>query len=68
MSFLELHDVREREPVPGFRARFVHSDSMTVAYWEIEPGASMPEHSHPHEQIGYMVEGEAEFIVAPTIA
>ncbi|NQU23812.1 MAG: cupin domain-containing protein, partial [Candidatus Nealsonbacteria bacterium] len=21
------------------------------------------EHSHPHEQVGYMVEGEAEFVV-----
>lgn len=60
MPFLELSDIRERQPVPGFRVRFVHSDSMTVAYWEIEAGAAMPEHSHPHEQIVNLVEGEFE--------
>ncbi len=43
--------------------RFVHSDSMTVAYWETEAGASMPEHSHMHEQIVNLIEGEFELSV-----
>ena len=63
MPFLELSDIRVREPVPGFRVRFVHSDSMTVAYWEIESGASMPDHSHSHEQIVNLIEGEFELKV-----
>ncbi len=63
MPFVELSEIREREPVPGFRVRFIHSDSMTVAYWEIEPGASMPEHSHSHEQIVNLIEGELELMV-----
>ncbi len=63
MGFLELSDVRERQPVPGFRVRFVHSESMTVAYWEIEAGAEMPEHRHPHEQIVNVIEGEFELQV-----
>ncbi|MFH1689643.1 MAG: cupin domain-containing protein [Candidatus Eisenbacteria bacterium] len=63
MPFLELSDIRERQPVPGFRVRFVHSDNMTIAYWEIEAGASMPEHSHLHEQIVSLVEGEFELSV-----
>ena len=67
MAFLELHDIREREPVPGFRARFVHCDSMTVAYWEIEAGASMPEHSHVHEQIVNLIEGELELRVGDEV-
>ena len=67
MSFIELHDVREIEPVPGFIARFVHSDSMTVAYWEIEPGALMPEHSHWHEQIVNLLEGEFELRVGDEV-
>jgi quercetin dioxygenase-like cupin family protein len=63
MIFRELSEIRVSEPVPGFRARFLHSESMTVAYWEIEPGASMPEHSHPHEQIVNVIEGEFELSV-----
>jgi quercetin dioxygenase-like cupin family protein len=29
----------------------------------MDPHAVIPEHSHPHEQIGYMVQGEFEFII-----
>lgn len=63
MPFVELSEIRGREPVPGYRVRFIHSDSMTVAYWEIEPGASMPNHSHSHEQIVNLIEGEFELTV-----
>ena len=67
MPFVELSEIREREPVPGYRARFIHSDSMTVAYWEIEPGASMPEHSHSQEQIVNLTEGEFELRVGDEV-
>ena len=61
MGFLELSEVPERQPVPGFLVRFVHSGTMTVAYWEIEAGASMPSHSHPHEQIVNLIEGSSSW-------
>jgi quercetin dioxygenase-like cupin family protein len=63
MAFLDLSDVRVREPVPGYSVRFVHSDRMTVAYWDIEAGAAMPEHSHEHEQIVNLIEGDFELTV-----
>jgi quercetin dioxygenase-like cupin family protein len=37
---------------------------MTVAYWDAEEGALLPEHSHPHEQVTNVVEGRLELIVA----
>jgi quercetin dioxygenase-like cupin family protein len=61
MPYNRLEDMEQTEPVPGYRLRAVHSDHMTVAYWEIEPGAVMPEHSHPHEQVATLLEGEFEF-------
>ena len=60
MPFAELDHLEVKEPVPGYKAVFVHSDSMTVAYWEVDEGAVMPEHSHPHEQIASVVEGKFE--------
>ena len=63
MPFLDLSDIHESEPVPGFRVRFVHTDNMTVAYWDIERGAAMPEHSHEHEQIVNLIEGDFELTV-----
>lgn len=64
MPFLRVQDLRESEPVPGYRLRFVHAGSMTVAFWDIEAGAIMPEHSHPHEQVSIVVDGEFELVVA----
>jgi len=36
---------------------------MTVAHWVFEAGAPLREHSHPHEQITNIIEGEFEFTV-----
>ena len=64
MPFIDLETIPDKELVPGAKARFVHSETMTMAYWDIEKGASLPEHNHPHEQILIMVKGEFEFTVA----
>jgi quercetin dioxygenase-like cupin family protein len=60
MPFIQLDDLKEREIIPGFRAVFVHTDSMTLAYWTVQSGAEMPIHSHPHEQVANVLEGEFE--------
>ncbi len=39
---------------------------MTIAYWNIIAGASLPAHSHPHEQIASIIEGEFELAVDGT--
>lgn len=31
---------------------------MTLTHWRIEEGALLPEHTHPHEQISLLLEGE----------
>ncbi len=61
--FVTLADQQEREPVPGFKVRFVHSERMTLAYWDIEPGAALPEHAHVHEQVAQVIEGEFDLTV-----
>lgn len=63
MPFIDLQDIPENEPVPGYHVRFVHSDTMTMAYWTIEAGAEIPEHAHPHEQVATVTEGEFELVV-----
>ena len=63
MGFLILKELEEREIVPGYRAVFVHSENMTLAYWDVDPGAELPEHSHPHQQIANVLEGQFELTV-----
>lgn len=55
--------IESKTIVPGFRARFIHSNNMTFALWDIEPGALLPEHAHPHEQVTQVLEGEFELTI-----
>lgn len=63
MPFLHLKNLPVREIIPGYKARFVHSDKMTCAYYRVKAGAPFPEHSHPHEQISNVLEGEFELTI-----
>jgi quercetin dioxygenase-like cupin family protein len=60
MSFHTLDEIEQRELLPGLHVRFLHSENMTAAYWFIEAGSEMPVHTHPHEQITNVLEGELE--------
>jgi len=64
MPFIKTADQPGREIVPGFTARFVHSEFMTFSYWEVKAGAVLPEHSHPHEQVANLLKGKFEMTVA----
>lgn len=63
MPFLSRSDLNERELIPGFHVRLMHTDRMTVAHFRIERGASLPSHFHAHEQITNILEGQFEMTV-----
>ena len=61
MELIELQKMEPRQMLTGVKVRFVHSANMTVAYWDLDAGSSIPEHSHPHEQIMTVLEGQVRF-------
>jgi quercetin dioxygenase-like cupin family protein len=63
MSFINLNQFDEIEFFQGYFGRFVHSKNMTLAYVRVKAGAGLPEHSHPHEQICNVIEGDFELTV-----
>lgn len=64
MSFIRISEVPEREIVPGFKGRFIHSVNITVAYWKIKAGSTIPLHNHVHEMIVNVIDGELELTIA----
>lgn len=64
MPFVDLSKQPETEFLPGFHGRMVHSGQMTLAFWRIEAGASLPLHQHPHEQVAQVLEGSFELTLA----
>jgi quercetin dioxygenase-like cupin family protein len=51
-------------PFPGIEMHAMEAEKMTLSVVDMERGSVIEEHSHPHEQIGYMVEGDAQFVIA----
>lgn len=51
------------EIAPGFHARTVHSEQMTLAFVDVVAGAILPEHHHVHEQVTTVLEGRFELTV-----
>jgi quercetin dioxygenase-like cupin family protein len=60
---MKIEEIESRELLPGTEVRFVHSDRMTVAHWRFDPSIDLPQHSHPHDQITTIIEGEFELTV-----
>ena len=63
MLMTNKDEIEEKEIFPGFKGRFIHSENLTVVHWSITAGASLQKHSHHHEQITNIIEGEFKFIV-----
>ncbi len=45
------------ELVPGVTMRPLFGEGAMLNLLEFEPGATVPVHDHPHEQLGYVIEG-----------
>ena len=63
MPIFKLDDLAEKEVIPGYRARFIHTENVTLAYWRIQAGMPLSRHSHPHEQVVNLIEGRYEFVI-----
>lgn len=64
MAFVDINTLTEKEVIPGYKGRAIHTGTMTYMYWTIDAGAVMPEHSHVHEQVAHVLKGKFELTVA----
>jgi quercetin dioxygenase-like cupin family protein len=60
---IEISKIVPREIIQGYKAKFIHSETMTIAYWDVEAGATMPIHQHAQEQISQVLEGKFELTI-----
>lgn len=45
----------------------VHGDTTMMVEFQLEAGACLPRHSHPHEQTGYLVSGQMELTIGDEV-
>lgn len=63
MKFFTIPDLPQKELMPGITLKSVHLDNLMVTFVTLAPGAVLPEHSHPHEQISVVISGALKFKV-----
>ena len=60
----KLADCPSGRSFPASTAASCIRSGMTFAWWRIDEGAEVPEHSHPHEQVVNVLEGELSLTIA----
>ncbi len=63
MSYFILKDMEAKRPAEGVEIRVIPGERMTMAFFQLEPGAKISEHAHPHEQIGTVLKGSIELVI-----
>jgi quercetin dioxygenase-like cupin family protein len=63
MPKIDLDGHAVKTLAPGFEAKLIHTEKMTLSYVQCESGAELPEHNHPQEQVVNVLSGELELIV-----
>jgi quercetin dioxygenase-like cupin family protein len=63
MGFFAISDLKSRTLAEGVQIKVLSGERMMVVFFDMEPGAVMAEHAHPHEQMGIVLEGEVELVI-----
>ena len=61
MPFVKADELPRMELFPGALSGLVAGQQLMLSFLEMETGSRVPEHSHPHEQAGLMLQGVLKF-------
>ena len=62
-TFWKPEGIPPRTLAPGVTAKIASGERMMLSLVTFAPDAVVPTHSHPHEQMGFMVSGTLEFTI-----
>jgi quercetin dioxygenase-like cupin family protein len=68
MKIGKYDELRAVESRPGVSRRVFSGEGATLAFTTLEPGHEPNPHSHPHEQIVYILSGQVRFVVGDEVA
>ena len=62
-GFIDLARLTPISPVPGCRMRTPFGQNLMLSYLEMDDGAEVPLHHHPHEQGGILIRGRLQLTI-----
>jgi quercetin dioxygenase-like cupin family protein len=63
MPFIDRSALSPLDLAPGIRLWAPHGQNLMLSYVELDEGAVVPVHHHPHEQAGMVVSGQLRFTI-----
>ena len=63
MSFFVIDEQSEKEVFDGASIRTLHGEKIMMSFVNMKPHCVVAEHSHPHEQMGMVLEGTFELTI-----
>lgn len=60
-GYLNLDKIPEEKVTPLITRKIVTGEKEMIAFWKMKAGAHAAAHTHPHEQISWMLSGKMEF-------
>jgi len=65
LKVVRAEQIDRESPFPGSTRRILFVDEkVMVSLFEASPGAKVAAHRHPNLQIGYVLQGEAEYVAS----
>ncbi len=61
MPFVNADNIPKMELFPGAQSGIVAGEGIMLSFLVMEQDSEVPEHSHPHEQAGLLLEGKLQF-------
>ena len=59
----QIKNIAPKQLAPGITGHYAHGDKTTFGLVELKKGSSVPMHSHIHEQITYILQGQLDMII-----
>ena len=63
MNYFRVKELESKKLAEGIEIRVIPAERMTMVFFHLEPEAVVPEHSHPHEQMGTVLKGSIELVI-----
>lgn len=63
MPFYKPSEMPGKEIIPGCRSRLIAGERVMLSVLDMPKGSVLPEHSHPHEQAGMVLEGRLSLTI-----
>ncbi len=61
MGFFNANEFPRKDVLPGIRVGSIRLENLMLTHFTFKAGAIVPTHSHPHEQISFLIKGDMEF-------